>query len=296
MLYEMAVADAFGIAYEFVDPERTPPVDLSRFAEHPKYVELRPGRYTDDTQRAIANALTLLDGNPLDPMSYVENYIRVFRADPRKGYSRRYQAFLEGICDRFPDDAAAAVAFNREIVRRPASNGSLMGVAVLGYLRDPNTVALAAAIQAMTTHSVDTVVYAQAVALVAHRHLYASRYPGIDLDEFVARHVSSDTIAGWAGDATERVDMTARNTYRAIRQMLAVAKRSNATLTDLLRLCVERGGDTDSLAATTVAIAKAAGVPGDLPSVLSDTVEDDAGRAYLRALDARLEAFLVNAS
>ena len=77
--------------------------------------------------------------------------------------AERYQAFLE----KTPD----ATTFLKTVQRKD-SNGSIMGVAPLGYLRSPNEVILAATIQALTTHSHATVPYACGIALAAHFFIY----------------------------------------------------------------------------------------------------------------------------
>ena len=66
--------------------------DLSRFVQHPKYVELSPGQYTDDTQRSIANAVVIVENKPhhfkntnaFNMYSYAEAYLQVYWRDARE--------------------------------------------------------------------------------------------------------------------------------------------------------------------------------------------------------------------
>lgn len=297
MLLEMAVADAYGIGFEFVPDSADRPNDLSRYHMHPKYGNeingLKPGNYTDDTQRAIANALVVLQGNPLDPFSYMEYYLRVFRADPRKGYSKRYQSLLESVTAMEPDDSKAVHVFNASVTRKATSNGSIMGVAPLGYLHSPNTVALAAAIQAMTTHGIETVIYAQAIALFAHYHIYNNRYPKVtNVDSFINQYSGSEDLVQWEDVAIPRVDMSAKTTYKAVRQCLCLER-----ITQIMLRAVEMTGDTDSVAASAVALASVAPdrYTNDIPDHLMDSLEAADGvatgaerRDELRALDDKL--------
>ena len=147
MLYDMALADAYGIAFEFCDQPN--PNDLGGYYQHHSYEDMVPGHYTDDTQRSIANAFVILNKGPeewLNPLTWIESYQQVFKNDPRPGYSRRYEAFLKENIDVTPMD------FALKIVRKP-TNGSVMGAAVLGYIKNPELLMMVAAAQAISTHS-----------------------------------------------------------------------------------------------------------------------------------------------
>lgn len=286
MIHEMAVGDAYGVAFEFVPHTPDRPNDLSGFHANPRYPVLGRGRYTDDTMRALANAEVVLRGDPYDALSYAEAYVRAVRADRRQGWSRRFQALIESCADDEPDDRRAGGLLLSRTRRDADSNGAVMGVVTLGYLPDPQAVALAAAVQAMTTHSVETVPYAQALALVAHHHLHA--LDG-DVDDLVADHVSTRSPPSWRGTDREQSSMTARATYAAVRRALAL----NRTVSDVLRWSVARGGDTDSVAASAVALASVSGSHvSDLPAHLLGGVEDGPGRAGLAAMDDALTALL----
>jgi hypothetical protein len=54
--------------------------------------------YTDDTQRTVANVLAILERD-ISPENLAKHYVGVFKRDPRKGYARGYQAFLESVAD-----------------------------------------------------------------------------------------------------------------------------------------------------------------------------------------------------
>ena len=105
MLLQMALADSYSIAFEFVEDSADRPNTLTEFYQHPKYKDMKPGCYTDDTQRALANALMVLEYGKyqnnrthaalFNPIAYVTAYQNIFRQDPRPGYSRRFEAFLK---------------------------------------------------------------------------------------------------------------------------------------------------------------------------------------------------------
>lgn len=290
MLLETAVADAYGVGFEFVDPSPDRINDLSRFYQHPKFDKLKPGQYTDDTQRLVANAVVMLDGDMFNADAYASAYIEILKLDPRDGYSRGYQAFLESTPD--------AQTFLRTIKRDRPTNGGLMGVAVLGHLKTPNEVILAASIQSMTTHMSSVSQYAAAVALSAHYFLYKCG-PKKDLADYIY-----ENIADWKAEPryphpqwepnpalVQRTRMEAQSTFEAMLRGLVAFN----TLSGIMHWAVECGGDTDSLAAVTVAVASCAPeeFENDIPQHLIETLEDgEFGRKGLIEGDKHLAAFL----
>ena len=60
MLYEIAIADAYGAGFEFSPPDDARPNDGLCYHRNAKHPSLRPGAYTDDTQMSIAVAECLL--------------------------------------------------------------------------------------------------------------------------------------------------------------------------------------------------------------------------------------------
>lgn len=241
MLVEMAVGDAYGIGFEFVERENWPgPNDLSQMYQHPTYLELKPGMYTDDTQRALANAEVVLAGSYLDVRAYAEAYVNAYKRDPREGYSRRYQEYLK----THPD----AKSFLLDLDRTAVSNGSLMGVAPLGFIGDIREVKLASMIQAISTHSPETAIHAQVIALAAHYFLYEIG-PKDRLIEFLK--INSD-----AKEWDYITDKTSKTTIRAksVVNTMLTGILMHDDLCGLLKWSVDLEGDTDSAAATCMAI------------------------------------------
>ncbi len=291
MLAEMAVADAYAIAWEFCD--NPAPNDLSQYYQHPKYADMVPGCYTDDTQRSLANAEVVLRAfgdhetceEPYNPISYVAQYQTTFRSDPRPGYSRRFEAFLKENISTDPVDMALKLA-------RKSTNGAVMGAAVLGFLSTPEQVILAAAAQALSTHSYTTIPYAQIVALSAY-FMINDLGKMDDLIPFVYNRVESSgsAIRDWFSTLWQRPEKITMGASSAVHLMLWALPKYDR-LSDLIRLAVDSGGDTDSSAAIMVAVAsESRHYTNDIPTALMDGLEKGPfGADHLRDMDERLRA------
>lgn len=291
MLIQAAVGDAYGAAFEFTKTPRIPN-DLSTFGYHPKGgYGMGLGTYTDDTMRAIANATVLLDCRIVDrfrPDAYVRALLDVYEEDRREGWSGRFQAMLAAHVDKPP------VELMRALHRRD-SNGCLMGIAPLGYLREVNDVRLAATMQTVATHSATTVPYTQVVALGAHHLLHGGTTATVV--DFVMRETE------WADGAQSIRFRGMLQDTPPVPEMPAITIAAGAlwalthfdTLSETLVWTCSRGGDTDSLAAVTIALASCAtDMEQDLPAHLIDNVDTAENRATLRKLDARLVEMFLN--
>jgi ADP-ribosyl-[dinitrogen reductase] hydrolase len=282
MIYEMAVADAYAIAFEFVKDPAAHGLrnDLATYQQHPKYDGLKPSQYTDDTQRSIVNAKVVLSHMAHDPYAFVRGMQREFRDDPRDGYSRNFQQFMIDNQNTYPLDWVKAITLRR------ASNGSIMGAAPIGYLGSPVEVRMAASFQAMITHSVATAPCAQAIALAAHYFIYdlgpKDELLAFLLDEVEdAERILGDIVLGY-GFPVGPVPMQAGATMTAVMQLI----HKHDSLADILREAVTIGGDTDSVAALAVGIASTSReVTSDLPAVLIEGVEFGDKGTQRRLLD-----------
>lgn len=289
MLVEMAVADAYAIPWEFTDAQ-TAANDLSGFHPHPTYHELKAGQYTDDTQRSIANALVLTSGpeDKFNALRYAQAYIEQVRMDPREGYSRGYQAFLASVDSPYD--------FLVKIERTKISNGSLMGVAPMGFLSDLREVKLAAATQALVTHHPDTIPHAQLVAMAAHYFLHIEDCPRDDLFDWLMLNSPFHKVG--QGDAFyNEASSYVTNKKTGIRadsisSYMVYAVSTFDTLTEIMMDAVARGGDTDSAAAVSVAVASCCPeITNDIPDHLTqamDAANPNFGVQYMRTLENRL--------
>ncbi len=288
MLYQMAIADSFGIGFEFLRDDELVPVDLDAgYRQHPRYTDMIPGHYTDDTQRSVANALTVIggghrSGRAYDMLAYVEVYQRVFRRDPRAGYSRRYEEFLRNNCNVWP------VEFATKLVRR-STNGAVMGAAVLGYLHTPAQVKLAATAQATSTHSPDTVQYAQIVALAAHYFIYRIG-PRKDILLWLLSQVDGFGLIGYPN-----LHKTTMDAHSPVENMLVLLMQYTS-IRQIIQKAVELGGDTDSCAAIAVAVASCSDdFDWDVPTILIDGLEKGQfGEDFLKSMDLSLRYYADN--
>lgn len=289
MLLEMAIGDAYGIGFEFCKTSSVN--DLSQFYQHPRYSNLIPGQYTDDTQRALANTMVICSKDYLNPLDYAIAYVTEFKTSPRDGYSRRFQELIE--------NSKTGLELLNSVRPSGLTNGSIMGVAPLGYIEELPNVKRAAAIQATVTHGWETIPWAQMIALASHYFLYDIG-PKDELINFLNLNVD------WPSGQEERFlnhthffapimgqnekpyacTMEARNT--AFHIIRAVLYHDN--LSDMLKYCVDITGDTDSLAASAMALGSASKeVKNNLPKILYDTLENESrGRDYIIHLDSVL--------
>lgn len=289
MLLEMAVADAYAIPFEFVPHSADRPNDLKTFHRHPTYVELLTGQYTDDTQRSIGNAEVILGGEWWNQLTYAESYVHQFRLDPREGYSRGYQQLMQSV--------KTGMDFMLTIKRDKDSNGSVMGAAVVGFIKDPEMVKLAATTQACLTHVPATAIHAQLVALAANYMIY-KRGSKDDLFDYLMSAVSDTSMSKtgwelWLGDCKNSQIKTTINAA-SISAFVVGALDRHTTLSGILREAVDRGGDTDSAAASAVAVASHCDeIDNDLPIELYQGLENGAyGADYLRMLDSELMEYV----
>jgi len=278
MLLSMAAADAYCIAWEFVaNPTSHGLTNDFTYQQNPRYPELSASRYTDDTLRALSTALIVTNGEGvLDSETYAHALQVIYMEDDRPGWSKRFQEYLANNYQAKPLDFIAGI--------KPAtSNGALMGAAPIGYLANENHVMIAAAAQAVCTHSFQTVPYAQAIALAAHHFLNGGRK--VELVPYLENTIERDFLPRKA----PKKGMHARETCEAILDLLIRCR----SLTQIITTAAEDGGDTDSIAAQAVAIASCSNeYEQDIPAnLIEDLEEGDAGqREYLKEMDLHLKA------
>ncbi|UXI68874.1 ADP-ribosylglycohydrolase family protein [Tahibacter amnicola] len=273
LLVEIAIGDAYGAGFEFCARERIVQHNtLAAYASHALGSEA--GRYTDDTQMSIAVAEVLLSEPAPGSDAFAEAFVRCYRRDPRNGYAKGLQGLL--------DECADGAALRQRI--RPASrrNGAAMRSVPLGLISDKTQLAQTARAQAVVTHDTpEGVTSAHVVALMAHSLLY----DGVELADLSAQvkhHTGFQLRNDWAAE----VECDAIQTLHAVNTAL----QRNRRLSDLLRDCVDFGGDVDSVAAIAVGIASLSPeYQSDLPARLVDGLEDGMyGRTFLARFDVEL--------
>ena len=276
MLLELAIGDAYGAGFEYVDCDAVAAQnDLASYVRHPRH-RIAPGYYTDDTQMSIAVAEAILSGEPWTPLLLADRFVEAFRRDPREGYSAGFYDFLRRV--------SSGAQFLAEIHPDSDKSGAAMRAAPIGVYPTVAEVSERATVQARLTHDTpEGTNAAVAAALMTHYFLYQLG-PKSALRTFLERHIPGEWATSWRGKVKSKGLMSVRAAITTLAE--------NASLSDVLRACVAFTGDVDTVAA----IALAAGscsieIAQDLPEHLVYGLEDGPyGRRYIEALDTRLLA------
>ena len=279
MYVEAAIGDSFGCGVE-ARPEEEVQKHLQEmiYRSHPKWTEMTPGKYSDDTQMAIALGEYALSGKPLTLLNWASAVVDTFNRDPRPGYSAGFYSILRA--------SKTGVDLLELVEPHSRKNGGAMRAWPLGLLADPLLVIDRAMFQAALTHATqDGQLAAAASALMTH-YFYHDVGPKADVGLWIARTLGSP-VAWLSGLWTGRVGFD--NGKDTIAAAVTVVQMK-ASMTDILKMSVGFGGDTDTTA--TIAMAAASfskEVAQDLPRALYDGLEDEAyGLHYLERLDLAL--------
>lgn len=281
MLLECAIADSYGAGFEFNESAyETNPNDLSDYVHNMGHPGLLPGMYTDDTQMSIALAELLLTGDrQWNAFKVADSFLTAFKRDPRKGYARRFQGFLEQTnnCNEF----VANIKPDSE------RSGSSMRSAVMGMLYDVERVDELTRLQAAVTHNTTNgVACALAVAHASHYFYYRlGKKDG--LFNHLTREVNlwgEPSFAEWKGKVGVKGVECVRAAFTALMR--------NSKMSTLLIDCVSFTGDVDTVAAIAGSIASVCDeIEQDIPQKLIDGLENkEFGKDYLIALDQKLAA------
>jgi len=274
VLLELAIGDAYGAGFEYVDREIIRRWnDLSRYVKHPRH-NIRPGSYTDDTQMSLAIAEAIVSGEPWNPALLARKFVEVFQRDPREGYASGFYHFLLNMRD--------GEQFLRDIKPDSDKSGAAMRAAPIGIYPTISLVIEHCSIQAALTHNTPGGINAAvAAALMTHYFLY-NLGPQKELGAFLEEHVSGHWNTPWTGTVKSQGWMSV--------QAAVTALLRNDTMRDVLKTCIQFSGDVDTVAAIALAAGSCSSeIAQDLPSHLLDTLENGPyGRDYIRQLDKRL--------
>ncbi len=280
MLLQIAIGDAYGAPFEFVNRSLLAENDLRGYRSHPRHGH-PPGHYTDDTQMSLAIAELLVERAPFTRENLADKFVAVFHRDPREGYARGFHAFL------LQTHTGAALLAN--IRADSKKSGAAMRAAPLGVLRDAADVKTMATLQARLTHDTkEGIDSAVAAALLSHYFLH-DKGPRADVGKYLSEHVPGPWQTPWKGEVSgEGMDCV----HAAITAI--TSGDGHETLSGILRACIAFGGDVDTVAAIAMGGAShARDITSDLPAVLVDGLENGAfGRDYIQALDAKLLALV----
>lgn len=280
MLLELAIGDAYGAAYEYVSDFRVAEGnDGKTYRQHPTHLTVAPGTYTDDTQMSIAIVEAMLADEPWTPLLLANSFVRCFRRDPRDGYARRFQAFLE--------DTTTGREFLDNIQPWSERSGAAMRAAPIGLYPDIGEVLKRCRIQAVLTHNTNPGIYAaMASSLLTH---FFAKLEGLkgDAGRFISRYVPGP----WEYPYSGKVGMFGWQSAQAA--ITAVMKASS--MTELLKMCIAFTGDVDTVASIAMPAASfCKEIEQDLSPSLFEGLENGAyGRDYIAGLDTQLrEKFL----
>ena len=270
----MAIGDAYGAGFEYAVAEviavRN---DLGGYVRHQKHA-IPPGRYTDDTQMSIAVAVAMLSEEHWTPQLLARHFVATFKRDPRPGYAGRFYSFLHSVQD--------GEDFVARIVPSSDKSGAAMCAAPLGVLQDVREVVRHCRVQAAVTHDTpDGINAAVAAALLSHYCLY-NLGPKHQVGAFIEAQVPGAWANPWIGKVGSKGWMSVRAAITALVESSGMA--------ELLRRCVEFGGDVDTVAAIALAAGScSAEIAQDLPDALYRGRENGPyGRDFLLDLDRRL--------
>jgi ADP-ribosylglycohydrolase len=256
---------------------------------------LGQGTYTDDTQMAIALAESLLERGGVDAQALGHAFAEAH--DPLRGYGSGTTEVLSLVrAGVHPHDAACAVRCGR----RSAGNGAAMRVAPVAvrYARDRAELAEAARASALVTHADPLAIDAAVVQAAA---IGAALNGEMPLDAALAAASTAElgerlrAVARLRVSRPHPVELAATVGNRPTGHESVPAAIYSATahdsVEDAITFAVRCGGDTDTIAAMTGAIAAAAAGAGEIPQRWLDALEEGPkGRHHVERLAYQLVA------
>jgi ADP-ribosyl-[dinitrogen reductase] hydrolase len=301
MLLGIAIGDAFGAGYEFLEGGRAAvekELDFTRYRAHPNpEFSHRAGWYTDDTQMSIAVAELLLSNKNFEKNNLADYFVKCHKRDPVIGYSKRLQQAL--------DDSNNGQEFLSIINNESKGNGAAMRAVPIGLVDDLDTLVEYAIINAETTHNTpEGIASSLFVSLASHyfvkgldkrRKLLDFIHPYVQrVHQGAANHIyavsklkSEDlTILFGPGRENRGVPCDATKTIGAV--FYIISNHGNDPR-EALRHAVLLGGDTDSVASISLGLLSINEGLNALPSwMLKNLTEHKYGKDYIMRLADKL--------
>lgn len=272
MLIEIAIADAYGAGFEFCSQDKIiSQNNLELYSKHELYDIL--GKYTDDTQMSIAIVEFILSGHEWTKENIASKFIECFKRDVRLGYSEGFFNLLSKV--------ESSKELLELIIPTSERNGAAMRSVPIGFLKNKEDVVALAKLQAQITHDSPIGIQSScAVALAAHFGTY-QKGSIKDLERFL----KSEQYGNWDYNWKDRVSLNAYDTVSAALTCLL----QHRCLSELLKSCINLGGDTDSVAAIAVGLATCfIEYKKDLPIQLYNNLnEDKYGISFLQNLEKK---------
>lgn len=274
MLIELAIGDAYGAAYEYVDKEIVAKYNDLTYRQHPTHLGTKPGMYTDDTQMSLAIAELIIEGREWTNLTIANKFVDVFKRDEREGYASSFYHFLKKITD--------GEEFLKKIHGTSDKSGAAMRAPIIGIYKDKKEVLEKTEIQAAITHdSKDGINAAKASAMILHYFLW-ERGKKNELAKYLKSNVKGDWLSRWTGKVRSKGWMSVRAAITAIQE--------SSSMSELLKRCVSYTGDVDTVAAIALAGAsQSSEIKNDLPGWLFYEMENGPfGKDYIEKLDQKL--------
>lgn len=271
MIIELAIGDAYGAGFEYVDRDIIQNYNNLEYRQHPTHMGTKPGMYTDDTQMSLAVAELITENSEWTNLEIASKFLEVFKRDKREGYASGFYHFLK--------KTQNGQEFLDNINPVSEKSGAAMRAPVLGVYQDKQEVLEKAEIQAAITHNTkDGINAAKAAAMITHYFLWEGGKKK-DLAKYIKSNVKGDWLSKWTGKVRSKGWMSVR-----------AAIQETDYMSDLLKYCIAYTGDVDTVAAIALAggsVCKE--MKKDLPSWLYSKLEDgDYGRGYIENLDKQL--------
>ena len=272
MLTEIAIADAYGAGFEFCSEDKIiSQNNLDLYSKHELYDIL--GKYTDDTQMSIAIVEFILSGQEWNKENIASKFIECFKRDVRLGYSEGFFNLLSKV--------ESSKDLLELIIPISERNGAAMRSVPIGFLKNKEDVIALAKLQAQVTH--DSPIGIQSSCAIALAAYFGTRQKGSisDLESFL----ESEQYGNWDYNWKDRVSLNAYDTVSAALTCLL----KHSCLSELLKSCINLGGDTDSVAAIAVGLATCfREYKKDLPIQLYNNLNEDRyGISFLLDLESK---------
>jgi ADP-ribosylglycohydrolase len=283
MLLEMAIGDAFGAAFEFVTPQAQKEAGLindGRTFQNNPQIPIGGGRYTDDTQMALAMAEQMVHGVPLTRELFFEKVFNTFHRDPREGYGTKTGNILR--ISKDPDDFQFRMS-GEEVSSR---SGAAMRSGPFGLYSSTTEVIELSTRQASFTHDTEEGREgAKAVALMTHYFAY-DLGPKARLGAFLE---DLTDVYAWNSPWESWVSYYAHPVVSAA----ITAVTNSRSMTEVFKNSVAFGGDVDTVAAiASFAASLSPEIENDIDLNLYDMLEDGPfGSRYLTTIDEQLAEF-----
>lgn len=280
MLLELAIADGYGVSFEYIDEKVVKEFNKGfSYRQHPIHKDLKPGDYSDDTQMSLAVAEYIVDNSSKQDMKLFAEYVfNAFKRNPIKGYSKGFQTVLETV------QSSKELLETLEGRNTSDKNGGAMRAVPCGVFKDKQTVKDFAAFQASLTHGGRGIIAAQATALASHYFRY-DLGELCSLGDFLNEELNLNETWEWSGKVKSPTDLGMITVKAALFAVVCTD-----SLHDCLIQSVDYTGDVDTVAAIALGVASQSRFHKNnlADSLLYNLRNDSYGIEYLKELDKKL--------